>query len=1176
MGSSIAPRFLKSGHWESLYTRLNKASSRYVNHGIQVLRVLSRINSQASDAYIEKLPSTQLDLRATEWKMTTVPLTELPHNHININRSRSSRSENASLRSDKRPAKASAPDPLQGMLKTTTEIGDVGSLALKPSRIHNPVRRDHLRCPDGSIRPVNHHGHSVRRRRSRYQEDPARRHGALPVSKGRIPSRSASTNGGDRSTPSPATSHTYNNFDHAYGNRSYSLTQSSQTSYGLSNHRSHVSLKNHGDFHLTRPRSPFAYPTRLKRPGFRPSSPAFSQYNGSDFRITTGLDRGPSFRTSSPSSLYARRRVPAGYTPDYNQSMPALPITSSHERSKHSGTRTPPLPRMANYVHPLGHDCPGPSVLGQNTLTADGQGSGAAASQPPRYYDYSEAFEEPGVCHPASFPEAFVPIVDQTIPEDRLLSVRYQLREPTAGEPGHTDMPTGDEFHLLEDHISSSGGPHALQAEDTNNEQRVIEPAPAFGVDGPTMDTNGIESSSEYLLGSSKGQTVDATHSRSGSFGTTVQQCSESPTIPRSRDVSSISTSSNGENLGISSSLISLYQFPAVPESSKDFEKTNRVGITEPFSFPVASSEAFHPQNWTIPSLDFSLMDLIGRPEEPRVGPTDHSVSLGRVADTDTPTIHAPVPRRSLSSQRKFDKILSVDEGLNEPADTLKLSEEAVERLNNSDSNIKPGFNASLSTHKRPSSRLSIRSLSRMMKLATVGEKDVTPEPDGSSASRKPLVSTTPSGGKLVKRSRHGTEFNAALGTGNAAAVDGVPLVHNVSRRSSGLRTLATTPTTDRPQVPTANAESLDPEQTRSPGRTANDESANEEPLPLPADTSFRSISPPTLIMPTNLPYSFVPLAQELAQASKVTPESAAPGTVNPTSLGQDDYAGSSTKYRVRIKADRNSAASLSGSQPWNFDESYPWTDRHPSIDVHMPAPLTRSQQRHEKPPKFKLKVSRASASHQEPSKVNQPTFFSKAEPHKRTGSPSTPCSSCHPTRKHRFGHFISSTRTSTSSDSLPAPSHLAIGTPTFRPDTPGTITNPSLLSPALHSAEVQSFFSDDSSQVQQKGSIRKRLSEFKAKLPASRGASTDEARALDRILTRSALHRSRTSARTVVPSEDGTAGISNLRYTRLKVVERIKGWWMQGAGKVMGLGGKRRGGGLQAHGGTMGVYAGV
>ena len=1110
------------------------------------------------------LESFNLHEHRAAWNDLVMPLTELPHSHINRNRSRSIRSDNASHRSESRPTKASAPDPLQTMLKTTTEIGDVGPLVFESSRRHHRFTRESLLRADGSYGPVNEHAHGYRPRRSRYLEHPERRDGALLVSQNRLPSRSASVYGGARSIPSPATSQNLSSYDHDHDHRSYSLTHSSNTSYSLPNRRSHVSPKSFGELHLMRPRSPFVYPTKLKRPGFRPSSPAFSQYNGSDVRAANGLDCGLSHRTSSPSSLYARRRVPAGVSPDCNQSMPSLPIRSPYERAKHCGARTPPLPtRMPKYKHLPDHDCVVTSVLEHNTVTVGDQGSRTLATQPPRYYDYSEAFEEHGVCHGANHSEASVSIIDQTIPEGRLPSMRYKRGGHAALVTEHIEFCTRDGHQPLQDHIPSSGGPHTIQDEEADNRKCVKEPASGFGEDVHQVDTDNIAATSAYQTTSSKDQTVDTRISRRSGFRTIVQQGPSSPTVSRSRDFSFVSTSSNPENLGISSSLISLYQSPSVPESSIGLEKANEIGVMEPISYPIASFDPFHPQGWKIPSLDFSLMDLAGRPEEPREGPKGLVRSRTEAGEAESPPIHAPVPRRSLSTQSKLSKILSLDDGFTELADHINTTEEDAEAYNSINSNTKTGSKTSLPTHKHPSSRLSIRSLSRMMKLATVGERDVH-DPDELSASKTSLVSTTPTI-KLVKRPRHGTEINTTLGIGNVAAVDEVLPVHTMSRRSSGWRTPAANATTEGPEMFVTQKKGSSPGQADDPVHKANNGSTIEDPLPLPADTSFRSISPPTTIVSTSLPYSFIPLAPDLAQTLNLdAPET---GNVDSTSFLQTANAGSATRYRVKIRANRKSDASFSGSQPWNFEESYPWTDRRPPADVRMPTPLTHSQQRHEKPPKFKLKVSRAS-------KFNETTVFRKAEPPKRTGSPSTPFSSCHPTCKHRFNHFIRSRRNSTSSDSLPAPS-LAIGTPAFRPTTSNT-TNLSLLSPAFPSPDVQSFFSDDSSHVQQKGSIRKRLSEFRAKLPASRGTATDETKVLDRNLSRSAMNRSRASRRSSNPSEDGTSGMANMRSTGLKVVEKVKGWWQQGAGKVRVLGGKGKGRDVQGHVRDTGIYAGV
>lgn len=68
--------------------------------------------------------------------------------------------------------------------------------------------------------------------------------------------------------------------------RSFSMTHTSQPTYTLSSHRSFASLRNHDIIH--RPRSPYRYPTRLRRPGYRPSSPAMSHITGTEPRRLQG------------------------------------------------------------------------------------------------------------------------------------------------------------------------------------------------------------------------------------------------------------------------------------------------------------------------------------------------------------------------------------------------------------------------------------------------------------------------------------------------------------------------------------------------------------------------------------------------------------------------------------------------------------------------------------------------------------------------------------------------------------------------------------------------------------------------------------------------------------------------------------------------------------------------
>lgn len=87
--------------------------------------------------------------------------------------------------------------------------------------------------------------------------------------------------------------------------RSYSMTQTSYSAYTLSNHRSYASLRSHPDINgpLQRPRSPFAYPARLKRPGFRPSSPALTDGGMVDYSRRAEIDRSLSVGAYFPRKI---------------------------------------------------------------------------------------------------------------------------------------------------------------------------------------------------------------------------------------------------------------------------------------------------------------------------------------------------------------------------------------------------------------------------------------------------------------------------------------------------------------------------------------------------------------------------------------------------------------------------------------------------------------------------------------------------------------------------------------------------------------------------------------------------------------------------------------------------------------------------------------------------------
>lgn len=159
-------------------------------------------------------------------------------------------------------APTSLPTALNSMLRTTTETGDIRQFAIKPSHLP-PTRRptgiqsDYMSQRLQQTFQLQNGQQAVDNRR----QLPSYARDATPeiVSLYETASQKASS--------SPRV---FETSDH----RSYSMTQTSYSSNALSNHRSYTSLRSQPEPSLLpRPRSPFLCPARLKRVGFRPSSP---------------------------------------------------------------------------------------------------------------------------------------------------------------------------------------------------------------------------------------------------------------------------------------------------------------------------------------------------------------------------------------------------------------------------------------------------------------------------------------------------------------------------------------------------------------------------------------------------------------------------------------------------------------------------------------------------------------------------------------------------------------------------------------------------------------------------------------------------------------------------------------------------------------------------------------
>lgn len=193
-----------------------------------------------------------------------------------------------------------SPGPLESMLKTTTETGDIGLFTIKPAVLpatYHAAPRPRPGLADAQL---------LQASRSRLLQNEQARD-----DRRRLPSHYRDTTSeiislyGSDTQPSYSRSLSSSNED---GWRSYSMTTSS--SRQMSHQKSSATLPNHSSLaSLQRPRSPFPYPTRLKRPGIRPASPALMENGCVDYTKMVELDRVSYVRLATLIHLHTRANM---------------------------------------------------------------------------------------------------------------------------------------------------------------------------------------------------------------------------------------------------------------------------------------------------------------------------------------------------------------------------------------------------------------------------------------------------------------------------------------------------------------------------------------------------------------------------------------------------------------------------------------------------------------------------------------------------------------------------------------------------------------------------------------------------------------------------------------------------------------------------------------------------
>lgn len=178
---------------------------------------------------------------------------------------------------------------VDGMLRKTTETGNIGIFSINTTRPHqhlypnpNSLRARaslndlRLRPPLRSFSTSNdgHTGHDDRRHLPSYRD-----------STSEIISMYGSENHSNKSLSSSLTTPC-----DEIGQRSYSMTTCGSRGYFMPRSNGlHQSQESQGSGQ--RPRSPYPYPTRLPRPGIRPSSPALTENGDIDYRRMVAINR---------------------------------------------------------------------------------------------------------------------------------------------------------------------------------------------------------------------------------------------------------------------------------------------------------------------------------------------------------------------------------------------------------------------------------------------------------------------------------------------------------------------------------------------------------------------------------------------------------------------------------------------------------------------------------------------------------------------------------------------------------------------------------------------------------------------------------------------------------------------------------------------------------------------
>jgi hypothetical protein len=360
---------------------------------------------------------------------------------------------------------------------------------------------------------------------------------------------------------------------------------------------------------------------------------------------------------------------------------------------------------------------------------------------------------------------------------------------------------------------------------------------------------------------------------------------------------------------------------------------------------------------------------------------------------------------------------------------------------------------------------------------------------------------------------------------------------------------------------------------------------------PLPPNRSTRAVSPPThsvgsdvevscrfstlISDPSSTPTPGLPRAEELYQSLETMgsePSSVVPAPIELDSIPtqfvvakEKETNVSETAFPPKMKLKLRNSTSLrpispDDSRPWNI-ESYPWSDEN--VNVGLPKTFQHEIYSNSKPPKFKLKITRASNSTLGTVRVNRESADSKPFVAMQARNPKdlfTPNSGIDNIFR-QVGKRLHSHRANLSSNQFPNERNPFPGLPPRFDQIPvARLTNSEAIISQSSAAcenqvgpsEVQSFFADDISPIHDRHNLRTRLSNLRARMAAPYASmaasySHDDINWRDRNGAQAPTPSAARSVDTLHASNTSTEGKRLRRLTgnnySQKLREKVAGW---------------------------------